>query len=394
MSLVMSPRTATAFVLAIAVCAIACRPAHSEPEGAPGAGAPKLPVEVVALREEPIPDGAIYLAQLVSRHQVSLYPQVTGAVSTILVKPGDVVKSGTPLVQIDPRRDAAALAQLQAQKAQKKASYDLAKTVEQRSKALMDQGLLGKAQYDQDKSLLDVAEQELKAQDAAINAQGVQLGYYRILAPFDGVVGDIPIKLGDLVVAGSEASAGTKITSIADNTRLEAYVNLPVEKLSLLNASSHIDVLDASGKKSGEAPVSFISQETNPLVQSVLVKGTFENPDAIFRAGQVTRARVVFSTHPGVRVPVPAVVRMSGQYFAFVVEEGPQGAIVHQKPIDVGELDDNRYAVVKGLAPGDRIAITQLQKLREGAPIDPVAPSTSTSASSSASSSASAPTKQ
>jgi RND family efflux transporter MFP subunit len=378
----------TAAWFAVSIGAVACRPAHSEPEGGPGAGAPKLPVDVITLQEQQIPDGAIYLAQLISRHQVALYPQVVGAVSAILVKPGDVVKAGAPLVQIDPRRDAAALAQLQAQKAQKKAAYDLAKTVEQRSKSLMDQGLLGKAQYDQDKSLLDVAEQELKAQDAAINAQGVQLGYYRIIAPFDGVVGDIPVKLGDLVVAGSEASLGTKITSIADNTRLEAYVNLPVEKLPLLNASSHIDVLDATGKKSGEAPVAFISQETNPLVQSVLIKGTFENPDAIFRAGQVTRARVVFSTHPGVRVPVPAVVRMSGQYFAFVVEDGAQGAIVHQKPIEVGELDDNAYAVVKGLSAGDRIAITQLQKLREGAPIDPKAPSPASSASASASTTA------
>jgi len=123
-------------------------------------------------------------------------------------------------------------------------------------------------------------------------------------------------------------------------------------------------------------------------VQSVLIKGTFENPDAIFLAGQVTRARFVFSTHPGVRVPVPAVVRMSVQYFAFVVDDTPQGAVVHQKPIEVGELEDNEYAVVKGLAPGDRIATTQLQKLREGAAIEPMAAGSSSSATASASASA------
>src|SRR5260221_73917 len=90
----------------------------------------------------------------------------------------------------------------------------LAATASIRSKGLLDQGLLSKAQYEQDKSLLSVAEQDLKAQDAAISAQSVQLAYYRVIAPFDGVVGDIPVKLGDLVVAGSEASLGTKITSI------------------------------------------------------------------------------------------------------------------------------------------------------------------------------------
>src|SRR5438067_12745666 len=127
----MNARTASVFASLLLIAssgAFACRPAHSEPEGGPGAGAPKLPVDVVTVQEESIPDGAVYLAQLVSRHQVALYPQVVGAVSAILVKPGDVVKSGASLVQIDPRRDAATLAQLQAQKAQKKASYDLAKT--------------------------------------------------------------------------------------------------------------------------------------------------------------------------------------------------------------------------------------------------------------------------
>lgn len=344
---------------------------------------PKLPVEVLTLQEEPLRDGAEYLAQLVSRHQVTIFPQVVGTISTIFVKPGDTVKQGTALLQIDPRREAANLAQLQALRSQRVAAVTLAKSIEQRSKKLLAEGLLSPAQYEQDKSMLEAAEQDLKAQDAALQAQGVALTYYRIIAPFDGVVGDIPVKLGDMV------SAQTKLTSIADNTSLELYVNVPIEKLVLLGETSKIEVLDPKGAVIGEAPVSFVSAETNPQVQSVLVKGVTNN-SASLRAGQLVRARVVFSTHPGVRVPLPAVMRQSGQYFVFVVEDGPGGAIVHQRPVELGELADNRYAVIKGLAPGDRIAISQLQKLRDASPVEPLAPSASASASGSAAPSASA----
>jgi RND family efflux transporter MFP subunit len=372
----MRPRAST-FLVAPALASIlsiafVATPGCKRSDAAPGAGQgmPKLPVEVAKLKEEPLRDGAEYLAQLVSRHQVSIYPQVVGTVSAILVKPGDTVKQGTPLLQIDPRREAANLAQLQALRSQRVAAVALAKSIEQRSKKLLAEGLIGVAQYEQDKSILETAEQDLKAQDAALSAQGVALTYYRIVAPFDGIVGDVPIKLGDMV------SAQTKLTSVADNSSLELYVHLPIDKLPLLGDTSHIDVLDAAGKTVGSAPISFVAPEANPQVQSVLVKGVMANT-TLLRAGQLVRARVVFHTHPGVRVPVAAITRMSGQYFVFVVDGGPGSEIVHQRPVELGELSENLYAVVKGLAPGDRIAVSQLQKLRDGAaiePIDPVAP--------------------
>ena len=345
---------------------------------------PKLPVEVLTLKEEPLRDGAEYLAQLVSRHQVTIFPQVVGTISAILVKPGDAVKQGAPLLQIDPRREAANLAQLQALRSQRIAAVTLAKSIEQRSKKLLAEGLLSSAQYEQDKSTLEAAEQDLKAQDAALQAQGVALTYYRIIAPFDGVVGDIPIKLGDMV------SAQTKLTSVADNSNLELYVNVPIEKLSLFGDTSRIEVLGTAGDVVAQAPVSFISAETNTQVQSVLVKGAIANSTAL-RAGQIVRARVVFHTHPGVRVPLPAVMRQSGQYFVFVVEDTPAGAIVHQRPVELGELADNRYAVVKGLKADDRIAISQLQKLHEASPIETLAPGAAASSSASAAPSSSSP---
>ena len=377
------PVASRAAVVAVAaVLACACK--GSGASAGEQQAQPKLPVEVLTLQEEPLRDGAEYLAQLVSRHQITIFPQVVGTISAIMVKPGDTVKQGAPLLQIDPRREAANLAQLQALRSQRIAAVTLAKSIEQRSKKLMAEGLIGTAQYEQDKSTLEAAEQDLKAQDAALQAQGVALTYYRIVAPFDGVVGDIPIKLGDMV------SAQTKLTSVADNSSLELYVNVPIEKLTLFGDTSRIEVLGLLGEVVAQAPVSFISAETNTQVQSVLVKGAIQNSTAL-RAGQIVRARVVFQTHPGVRVPLPAVMRQSGQYFVFVVEDTPGGAIVHQRPVELGELADNRYAVIKGVAASDRIAISQLQKLHEASPIEPLAPGAGAPSSSASTAPSTAP---
>jgi multidrug efflux pump subunit AcrA (membrane-fusion protein) len=78
----------------------------------------------------------------------------------------------------------------------------------------------------------------------------------------------------------------------------------------------------------------------------------------------------------GVRVPTLAVTRQSGQYFAFVAVPGAGGTVAHQVPVTLGEVDNSTYAVVSGLKAGDQVVVSQIQKLRDGAPVvtSPVKP--------------------
>jgi RND family efflux transporter MFP subunit len=330
-----------------------------------GAGAMKLPVEVVTLADVPIQDASEYLAQMVSRTQVAIYPQVSGVVTSILVKPGQAVKEGAALLQIDPRRESANLSNQVAAMAQREASLELAKRNASRSAALFHEGLVSRQQLEQDQSQAAVALAEVSAQKAAIGAQSAQLGYYHIQAPFDGAVGDIPVKVGDYV------GPQTKLTSVDDNKTLEAYVNVPSEQLARLGETSRVVLMGydrSTNTTIAEAPISFVAQEANPQTQSVLIKARFPNGGQL-RAAQIVRARVVWKTHPGVRVPTLAVTRQSGQYFAFVATPGAGGTVAHQVPVTVGDLDNSTFAVVSGLKAGDQVIVSQLQKLREGAPI-------------------------
>jgi multidrug efflux pump subunit AcrA (membrane-fusion protein) len=83
---------------------------------------------------------------------------------------------------------------------------------------------------------------------------------------------------------------------------------------------------------------------------------------------------VVYGTREALQVPVLAIVRQSGQAFVYAVEDKPVGPTVTRRPISLGMLADQRYVVEKGLAAGDRIAVSSLQALRDGARIKPRQP--------------------
>jgi RND family efflux transporter MFP subunit len=352
--------------LAVLASLTGCTRGDAAERASPAGGGPmRMPVEVVTLAEVPIQDSSNYLAQLVSRTQVAIYPQVSGVVTSVFVKPGQAVREGAPLLQIDPRRESANLSNQVAAKAQREANLALAKRNASRSAALFREGLVSRQQLEQDQSQAAVAEAEVNAQEAIIGAQSAQLGYYRIAAPFDGAVGDIPVKLGDYV------GPQTKLTSVDDNRTLEAYLNVASEQVGLLDDASRVVLLGddrATNTTLAEAPITFVAQEANPQTQAVLIKAKFPNGGQL-RAAQTVRARVVWRTHAGVRVPTLAVTRQSGQYFTFVAVPGASGTVAHQVPVTLGEVDNSTYAVVSGLKAGDQVVVSQIQKLRDGAPI-------------------------
>jgi hypothetical protein len=92
------------------------------------------------------------------------------------------------------------------------------------------------------------------------------------------------------------------------------------------------------------------------------------------RPSELVRVRIVYKTSQALQVPVLSIVRQSGQAFVYVVEQRPAGAVVARRPISLGLLSDQNYVVEKGLAAGDRIAVSSLQYLRDGAPVRPKAP--------------------
>lgn len=343
--------------IVFATLCMACR--SNEPPEPP----PPPQVDVTTLAPTRVVEGTEYLATLRSRTAATLQPQVAGLVTGIAVKPGDAVEKGQVLMQIDPGRQPAALSQIVASRNAREAQLRLAEQNLARVEQLVASGALPRQELDNARSAAEAARADVAALGAQITGTRVELRNYKIVAPERGVVGDIPVRVGDLV------TPQTQLTTVTDNATLEANVSLPVERARDVAIGTQLDILDRDSTVVASGHASFVSAQVNPETQSVLVKADIANPTGALRANQIVRVRVVWRTTQGLRVPALAVSRLGGQAFVFVVERGPNGLIARQRPVQLGELTDNAYVVTHGLAAGDQIVTTGLQKLRDGAPI-------------------------
>jgi RND family efflux transporter MFP subunit len=325
-----------------------------------------MPVKVEVARAIPVNDATEYVATLKSRDSAVIMPQVEGQITKINVHSGESVSAGEPLMEIDPLKQQATVKSQESSRAAQEANLSFAKQQYERSQGLFSAGVVSKQELDQAKSALDAAQAQMDSLDAQVREQEVQLHYYRVVAPWAGIVGDIPVRVGDRV------TTATQLTTVDKPGGLEIYVYVPIEHSSQLKMNLPVQVLDSEGKVLADSRVSFISPQVDNTSQTVLVKARIPNSNDALRQSQFIRARVVWGTHRNPQVPILAVSRLGGQYFAFVAEPQNGGSYVaRQKPLTIGQTVGNDYEVLDGVKPGDKVIISGTQFLLDGVPVIP-----------------------
>jgi len=328
------------------------------------AGPPAIPVEIETVRSSVQRDTSEYVASLISRHSVRVQPQVDGHVTRIHVVSGDRVRPGARLIQIDPRRQEANVHSQQAATEAAGATLAYWRDQARRIERLYAGGGASRQELDQARSSLRQAEANTSSSEAQVRAQAVQLRYYEVVAPVAGTVGDIPVRVGDYV------APQTLLTTLDDNQGLEAYVDVPVERATSLKVGMPVEMIDSAGKVLAESEVSFVSPRADQDTQTVLIKTRVHNPAGHLRSDQFTRARVIWSEHPGPVVPVLAVQTQNGQSFAWVAKRAADGSLTaEQRAVQVGPIQGQTYPVLHGLAVGEMLISSGVQKLRPGAPV-------------------------
>jgi RND family efflux transporter MFP subunit len=313
----------------------------------------------------PVSDASEYVATLKSRDSAVIMPEVEGRVTQIYAHSGDRVAPGTRLMQIDPIKQQATVTSQEGSKAAQLANLQYAEQQYQRTSSLYAAQVVSKQDLDQAKSALDAARAQLNALDAQLQEQQVQLHYFRVVAPQTGIVGDIPVHVGDRV------TTTTVLTTVDKPGSLEAYIYVPVERAPQLRMNLPVEIVDSAGKVVADSRISFISPEVDNTTQSVLVKASVTNHQDKLRTLQFIRARIVWGTRSEPVVPVLAVSRVGGQYFAFVAEEQKGMLVAHQKPLTLGDMVGNDYAVLEGVKPGDKVVVSGTQFLVDGVPVIP-----------------------
>ena len=355
-----------AVVLSLAVlsAAAACN-SSGAPASAPPA-MPPTPVELAVAQPAPVEDATEYVATLKSLHSTAVQPQVDGQITQIGVASGQRVAAGAPLMQIDAQRQRAAVSSQEAELAARSAAVAFARQQAQRTGELFAAGAISKQEQEQAATALETAEANLKALQAQVQQQQVQLRYFTVAAPTAGIVGDVPVRVGNMV------TSQTVLTTIDQNETLEVYIDVPVERASSLRIGLPIRVVSSDGSQAlAQTTVSFVSPHVDDQTQSVLVKGAVRNPGGSLRPAQYVRARIVWKTADALVVPVTAVLRINGQFFAFVAEESGGRLTAKQRAIQVGPIVGQSYPIVAGIKPGERVVTSGAQKLADGAPIQP-----------------------
>ncbi|KPQ36238.1 MAG: Multidrug resistance efflux pump [Phormidesmis priestleyi Ana] len=393
-------------------------------------GPPAFPVKVERLQRESLEDSSEFVGNLDSRAGVSLQPEADGQVVQIFVSSGDRVTAGDPIMQLSAERSQsdynaalsnitaasaardAAEAQLRAalaRKAQLEADLALQVNDYARTATLVDRGALAAEQLDQavrDRTVaqaaISSAEQEIQALNASReqaqatlaqannNASATQQDLLdkTVTAPITGIVGDIPVKLGDYVTAG----AG--LATITQNQDLDLEINVDIGNAPRLRTGLPVELmLTGQDNVVATGTISFVSPTIDPTNQTILAKARFSSPTQPLQNDQRLSVRVIWDQRPGILIPTTAVSRLGGETFVFVPgepdpptetegappgappegtgAEGPPPVVARLKPVKLGDLQGNEYQVLEGLSPGDTVITSGLLNLRDGVPIAP-----------------------
>ncbi|MEL6383105.1 MAG: efflux RND transporter periplasmic adaptor subunit [Cyanobacteria bacterium J06626_18] len=368
-------------------------------------------VETETVQASPIKVSSEFVGALEAQEQVTLRPEVEGRITQIFVEEGDRVTAGTPILQLSPDRSEAVVRGAEADVDVARASQNTAEaevleaeanretaraeeilqTAEYtRTQTLVEQGALPEQSLDQvardrDAAMatLNAAERRVEATvanleeanavlrraESSVTVASEDLADYQITAPIDGVVGDLPVKLGDYV------SIGELITTLTRNQTMDLRLSIPVERSNDLNPGLPVELRTEAGTEPlVNGSISFVAERVDGNAQSILAKATFPNPGGLLRDEQFVRADVIWAEERGVLVPTTAISRIGNQSFVFVMESSEDSDAAYvavQRPVQLGVIEGNQYQVLSGLEAGENIITSGILRLSDGAPVTP-----------------------
>jgi RND family efflux transporter MFP subunit len=362
-------------------------------------------VEVGKATSDLVREESQYIARFESRKSVTLSPRVGGIIRSINTASGEVVRGGQVLIRIEASQQEAAvrsaaagsesrtrvvdqarsqLATFEAEKIARESNLKLAKIQLERTRTLQRDGVVSRQELDiaennyqaavsslgvingqieSQKATIAQAQTDAKQAGALLSEQQAALRYFDVSAPFAGVIGDIPVKVGDYV------SPSTQLMTITVNQPLEAYIFAPVEKSSKLRIGMPVDLIAPDGRELGQSRVFFVAPKAEGDDQTILIKAEYANEDGRIRAGESGQAKIVWSQDSGLWIPASAVTQLAGQNFVFLAKQENGKWSAHQVPVKLGEPTNSKYPVVEGITGDDEIILTGTQNLFDKMPI-------------------------
>ncbi|MBL8787467.1 MAG: efflux RND transporter periplasmic adaptor subunit [Deltaproteobacteria bacterium] len=310
----------------------------------PKAAPPPLPVQVYVVQSEAYAPTLTGSGELIANEAVDLSADLSRKVVEVKVEDGQHVDKGQVLFVLDSR-------DLEAQLARLRVQARFAKTSLGRYASLSESGAVSADSKDTTRLRVE----DLQAQ---ANELEVTIEKTRVVAPFAGTFGL------RLVSVGAWVQPGTPLGRLADLDTLKLEVRLPERNASQVAVGSRLTFTVDGRTETFDAVVTAIAPSIVKTSRSVLVRARVDAPRGLL-PGTFATAVVPLAPRPALFVPAISVVPSPTGGRVFVNRDG----VVKEIPVAIGVREAARVEVTSGLAPGDRVIITNLLRVRNGAPV-------------------------
>ena len=319
-----------------------------------------------------------YPATIKGVQDVEIRPKVSGFITKLCVKEGQQVKAGQLLFVIDNVTYAAAVRQARAAVNAAKAQLNTARLTYNNSEKLFKNNVIGSYELQSSKNAMESAAAQLAQAEAAYVSAKQNLNFCYVTSPANGVIGDLPYRVGALVSASSQQA----LTTVSNNSTMQVYFSMtekdlldmtktaggvnaaissyPAVKLQLADGS----IYNHPGK------VATVSGVIDPTTGTVSMRADFPNPERVLKSGASGSIVVPHTATSAVVVPQDAVVEVQDKHFVYVVGKDNK---VKYTPVEINSQNDGKnYIITSGLHIGDRFVVNGVSSLQDGMEIKPL----------------------
>lgn len=351
---------AAAVLLGLMVVAGVMRVAFAEDEKGGGPGGPGGPgggrggggqaVSEAVVVDRTFSDQIDVLGVARGRRSVNITSSSTELITRVLFADGQAVRAGQPLVELQAREEDAGIIEARAQVQQAQRDYD-------RFAALAERGIAPRVTAEQ-------AQTALQSAQAGLTAAQARRGDRLIRAPFAGVLGLSTVTAGTLI------NPGAVIATLDDTSVIRVDFPVPERYLGSLRSGLSITATsDAYENQQFAGRIALIDTRVNEETRAVIARAEFANPGGRIRPGMLMRVSIAQGVRTGAAVPEAAIQYQGEGAYVYRIAQQGERSTAQRVEVRAGAVENGFVEIVGGLAAGDRVVGSGLNRIQPGAPI-------------------------
>lgn len=319
-----------------------------------------------------------YPATIRGVQDVEIRPKISGFITKLCVKEGQVVKKGQLLFEIDNVTYQAAVRQAKAAVNSAQAQLSTSKLTYENNQKLFANNVIGTYELQSSRNAYENAQAALAQAKANYVSAKQNLDFCYVTSPANGVVGDLPYRVGALV----SSSSAEPLTTVSDINSMQVYFSMTEKDLLDMTKTAgglHAAIKDyppvklqlADGTVYGhDGRVAAVSGVIDQSTGSVSIRADFPNPEHLLKSGGSGSIVVPHASSSAIVVPQEAVVQVQDRYFVYIV--GKDNKVKYSAVTVNPNNDGKNYIIESGLKAGDKIVVKGVTTLKDGMQITPI----------------------